>query len=34
MPDEIIADNPDLTVKDIVAAQQFAADYFADEVAV
>ena len=29
--DEIIADHPNLTPKDIFAAQEFAADYLADE---
>ena len=29
--DEIIADHPSLTHKDIFAAQEFAADYLADE---
>ena len=29
--DEIIADHPRLTIKDIRAAQAFAADYLADE---
>lgn len=33
-PDEITADHPHLTIEDILAAQQFAADYLADEVAV
>ncbi len=33
-PEEIIADHPHLTIEDILAAQQFAADYLADEVAV
>lgn len=32
--EEIIADHPHLMPEDIVAAQQFAADYLADEVAV
>ena len=29
--DEIISDHPNLTHKDIFAAQEFAADYLADE---
>jgi len=29
--DEIIANHPNLTLKDIFAAQEFAADYLADE---
>jgi len=33
-PEEIIADHPHLTIEDILAVQQFAADYLADEVAV
>lgn len=32
--EEIIADHPHLKPEDILAAQQFAADYLADEVAV
>jgi len=32
--EEIIADHPHLKPEDIFAAQQFAADYLADEVAV
>jgi len=32
--EEIMADHPHLAPEDILAAQQFAADYLADEVAV
>lgn len=31
-PEEIIADHPHLKLDDILAAQEFAADYLADEV--
>jgi len=31
-PEEIITDHPHLTLDDIYAAQEFAADYLADEV--
>jgi uncharacterized protein (DUF433 family) len=33
-PEQIVADHPHLTLEDIHAAQRFAADYLADEVAV
>jgi uncharacterized protein (DUF433 family) len=29
--DEIISDHPNLTIKDIFTAQEFAADYLADD---
>lgn len=31
-PEEIIADHPHIMIEDIPAAQEFAADYLADEV--